>query len=178
MRAQVKEELEHIRHGELPQNELRQVHWILRMHSLGKKGKDLRETKKDVLKKRIGTSQSRSPIYDRSPIQNWVDMFNNVFFEPEFKKIKEKCIKEFVAVNYVGLLQIRNYAKYQYLLREISLLLKYRWQNLFSVSFWLFSLGSIVMPPFLLIPMIDWYKNNVNAKVLKNIRFEYDLGKS
>jgi len=53
MRAQVKAELEHIPPGELPQNELRQVYWILRMHSLGKKGKDLQESKKDVLKKSI-----------------------------------------------------------------------------------------------------------------------------
>lgn len=125
---------------------------------------------------RIATSQSRSPIYDRSPIQSWVDMFNNVFFEPEFKKIKERCIKDFVAVNYVGLLQIRNYSKYQYLWREIYLLLKYRWQNFFKIPFWFFSLGCIVMPPFLLIPMVDWYKNNVNTKLLKHIKFEYDLG--
>jgi len=127
---------------------------------------------------RIATSQSRSPIYDRSPIQSWVDMFNNVFFEPEYKEIREKCIKDFVAVNYVGLLQIRNYSQYRHLLREIYLLIKYRWQNLFNLSFWFFSSGCIVLPPFLLIPMVDWYKNNVNTKLLKNITFEYDLGKS
>lgn len=125
---------------------------------------------------RIRTSQSRSPIYDRSPMQSWVDMFNNVFFEPEYKKIKEKCIKEFVAVNYVGLVQIRNYTKYRYLLREIGYLIKYRWYNIFSPAFWFFGLGCIIMPPFLFIPMVNWYKNNVNAKLLKNIKFEYDLG--
>lgn len=52
MREQVKEELKHIYPGELPQNELRQAYWILRMHSLGKKAKGT-ETKSEVLKKSI-----------------------------------------------------------------------------------------------------------------------------
>lgn len=127
---------------------------------------------------RIRTSQSRSSIYDRSPLKSWVDMFNNVFYEKEFEDIREKCIKDFVAVNYAGLIQIRNYAKYRYLLREIYLLVKYRWQNFFNFSFWFFSLGCAVMPPFLLIPLVDWYKNNVNVKILKkfkNIKFESQL---
>jgi hypothetical protein len=52
MRQQVKEEMEHIPRGNLPQNELRQVYWGLRMNSLGKKAKEP-ETKEDVLKKSI-----------------------------------------------------------------------------------------------------------------------------
>lgn len=126
---------------------------------------------------RITSSQSRkvSSIYEKSPLQSWVDMFNSVFYEKEFKDIKGKCIKNFVAVNYVGLVQIKNYAKYKYLLREIWLLIKYRWENLFNIIFWFFSLGTIIIPPFLLIPLVDWYKNKINSKKLKDIKFEYSL---
>lgn len=123
---------------------------------------------------RIGSSQTRSvpSIYDKSPIQSWVDMFNNVFFESKFNKFKENMIKNFVAVNYVGLVQIRNYAKYRYLLREIWLLFKYRWQNIYSFQFWFFSLGCIIAPARLLIPMVDWYKNNINSKSLNKVRLK------
>jgi glycosyltransferase involved in cell wall biosynthesis len=131
---------------------------------------------------RIGSSQSRnapiycrktSYIYDKSPIQSWVDMFKNVFYETEFDKFRGYMIKNFVAKNYVGLVQIKNYAKYKYLLREIMMLLKYRWQNIYNPQFWIFSIGSIITPPVMLIPLVDWYKNNVNSRRLKDIKFQY-----
>lgn len=124
---------------------------------------------------RIRSSQSRnvSSIYDKSPLQSWVDMFNNVFYEHHFNKIKNYCIKNFVAVNYVGLVQIKNYTKYKYLWREIWLLLRYRWQNIFSLPFWFFCFGTIIIPPFLLIPLVDWYKNKINSSRLKVIKFKY-----
>ena len=77
---------------------------------------------------RISTSQTRSlsSIYEKSPIKTWEEMFDNVFYEKNFQKIKKYLIKNFVAVNYVGLVQIKNYAKFRYLLREIWMLLKYR----------------------------------------------------
>ncbi|MCX6794944.1 MAG: glycosyltransferase family 2 protein [Candidatus Falkowbacteria bacterium] len=118
---------------------------------------------------RISSSQTRliSSIYDKSPIQSWKDMFVSVFYEPEFKKIREECIRNFVAVNYVGLVQIRNYAKFRYLLRETWYLVKYRWQNIFSLQFWFFSLGCLIMPSSLLIPLVDWYKEKINSRRLK-----------
>ena len=126
---------------------------------------------------RISSSQSRSvsSIYNRSPLETWVDMFNQVFHEEKFRKFKNYCIKNFVARNYIGLVQIRNYSKFGYLIREIRLLLKYRIMNIFSFSFWFFSLGCIVMPPTLLIPLVDWYKNRINYKRIKEIRFEYKI---
>ncbi|MFH1744570.1 MAG: glycosyltransferase family 2 protein [bacterium] len=126
---------------------------------------------------RVGYSQTRriSSIYEKSPMQSWVEMFDSVFSESEFQKIKNNCIKNFVAVNYVGLVQLRNFAKYRYFLREIFYLIKYRWQNIFSLQFWFFSLGCIAMPPFLLIPLVDWYKNKVNSKRLKHVKFQYKL---
>jgi glycosyltransferase involved in cell wall biosynthesis len=126
---------------------------------------------------RISSSQTRSvsSIYEKSPIRSWKEMFDNVFFEPEFQKLKTCCIKNFVAVNYVGLVQIRNYARYGYVWREIFYLLEYRRQNIFSPQFWFFSLGCIIIPPCLLIPMVDWYKNKINAKKLEHIKFEYQF---
>lgn len=126
---------------------------------------------------RIASSQCRSvsSIYNKSPMLSWAEMFESVFKEKEFEKIRKYCIKNFVAVNYVGLVQLRNYAKYRYLLREIWYLVRYRWQNILEPPFWFFSLGCIVMPASLLIPMVDWYKNKVNSKNFKHIKFEYQL---
>lgn len=126
---------------------------------------------------RISSSQSRSvsSIYEKSPMQSWVEMFENVFREEKFRNLKKNMIKNFVAVNYVGLVQIRNYAKYRYLLREIGNLLKYRWQNIWNPAFWFFSLGTIIVPPYILIPMVDWFKNRIYSMSLKYIKFEYEL---
>jgi glycosyltransferase involved in cell wall biosynthesis len=123
---------------------------------------------------RISTSISKtvSSTYNKSPLQSWVDLFNNVFYESEFSKFREHFIKNYVSVNYVGLLQIKNYAKYKYLLREIFLLIKYRWYNIIDVRFWFFSLGCILTPSFLLIPLIDHYKSNVLSKKITNIKFK------
>lgn len=124
---------------------------------------------------RISSSQTRSvsSIYDKSPMQSWVDMFNHVFYEKKFERLKKYCIKNFVAVNYIGLVQIKNYGRFFYLLREIWYLIKYRLQNLFSFQFWFFSLGCIIIPARLLIPMVDWYKNKINSNRLKSINFKF-----
>ena len=100
-------------------------------------------------------------------------MFENNFPEDNFAKLKNYCIKNFVARNYIGLVQIRNYARYLYLLREIWYLLKYRPLNILSLRFWFFSLGCLIMPPLVLIPLTDWYKNKIYSKTLKQIKFEY-----
>ena len=113
---------------------------------------------------RIESSQCRflSSIYDKSPVLSWVQMFHDVFKEKEYEKIRNYCVKNFVAVNYVGLVQIRNYSHYWNLLREIWYLLKYRWENIFTPVFWFFALGTLIIPPTILIPLVDWYKNKVN----------------
>ena len=126
---------------------------------------------------RISSSQTRnvSCIYNKSPLKSWVDLFINVFYERKFENFRKYFIRNFVAVNYIGLVQLKNFSNYKYLLREIFLLLKYRWRNLFSLQFWFFSLGCIIIPAQLLITMVDWYKNKILSKYLKNIKFEYKL---
>jgi len=123
---------------------------------------------------RIRLSQSRKAFsYIKSPMQSWIDMFNTVFREKKFEKIRQNCITNFVAVNYVGLVQIRNYARYRDLVHEIFLLIKYRWSNLFVSSFWFYALTCLVLPPPILIPLVDWYKNKVLSKKIPRISFKY-----
>lgn len=124
---------------------------------------------------RISTSQTRglSSIYCKSPMRSWKEMFDNLLFEDKYLKLKNYLIKNFVAKNYVGLVQIRNYAHPGYFQREVYYLLKYRWENIFEFYFWFYTLGCLVIPPKLLIPLVDWYKNNIHAKKLPKIKFNY-----
>lgn len=126
---------------------------------------------------RITSSQTRklSSIYDRSPMQSWVDMFNTLFCEPELHPLRDRFIRDYVAGNFVGLVQIRNYARYRYLWREIYYLIKYRPDNLLRPQFWFFSLGCALMPPALLIRLVDEYKRRIVSPKLKGIPFEYKL---
>jgi hypothetical protein len=41
------------------------------------------------------------------------------------------------------------------------------------LQFWFFSLGCIVMSPFLLIPLGDWFKAKINSRIIKKIKFDY-----
>lgn len=117
-------------------------------------------------------SGSQNPaVYEKSPIQCWVDLFSSVFKDetPVCRNVREVCIKEFVATNYIGLVQIRNYARrYVYLLREIALLIRYRRKNIFNLQFWFFSLGTMLMPRRILKWLTREYKKKVNSKILKS----------
>ena len=123
---------------------------------------------------RIKLSQSRKAFsYIKSPMQSWIDMFNAIYSEKQFEKIRKNCIKNFVAINYVGLIQIRNFAHYQDLLHEISLLIKFRPSNLFTPSFWLYVLITLIFPPKLLINFTDWYKKVILSRQLAKINFQF-----
>jgi glycosyltransferase involved in cell wall biosynthesis len=127
---------------------------------------------------RIASSVTRKrglDTYDKSPILSWKEMIDYVFSESECEDLKKKIVTRFIAVNYIGLVQIKNYAKYRYLFREIYYLLKFRPKNIFSFQFWFFSLGTIIIPPSMLIPMVDWYKNKINSRKLNHIKFNYTL---
>ena len=125
---------------------------------------------------RIASSQTRSlsSIYNKSPLLSWVEMVKSIFAEKKYQKIQKYLIRNFITKNYVGLVQLRNYAKYKYFLREIWYLLKFNWTNIFQPAFWFFSLGCLITPASLLIPMVDWYKNKIYSQSLKNIYFDYN----
>lgn len=115
-----------------------------------------------------------SSIYNKSPVLSWAQMFINIFPEKKYKNVRNYCIKNFVAVNYVGLSQIKNYSyhSFWYTLREILYLIKFRPRNLITPTFWLFSFGAILIPRFILIPIVDWYKKRLNVSLLKSVKFE------
>ena len=126
---------------------------------------------------RIASSQSRhlSSIYNKSPILSWYQMFQKLFIKPQHQKLKNHLIANFMAKNYIGLVQIKNYSTFKNLLREIYYLIKFRPQNLFSPFFWFFGLGTIIIPSSILIPLVDWYKNQIYSKNLKHIKFSYQI---
>lgn len=120
-----------------------------------------------------------SSIYNKSPLLSWAEMFQTIFPEKKHEKIRNYCIKNFVAINYVGLAQIKNYSyrPYWYTLREIIYLVKFKPLNLINPAFWFFSVGALLIPSKLLIPIIDWYKKRVNKFIFKNIKFKHSLNK-
>ncbi len=125
-----------------------------------------------VVAVRIGTSQTRhiSSIYAKSPLQSWVDLFNTVLHEERFDEIREYCIKNFVAKNFVGLIQIKTNGRMSWLLREIRLLIKYNRRNIVDPRFWFFSVSTIILPSFILRRVVDFYKENFLSKSLKNVQ--------
>lgn len=126
---------------------------------------------------RISSSQTRSlsSIYEKSPMKSWKEMIDSVLHEKKFEKLRNILIKNFVAINYVGLVQLRNYARFRFFLREIFYLIKYRWMNIFSLYFWFFALGCLVTPPCILISLVDWYKNNIYFRKFRKIEFKYTV---
>lgn len=126
---------------------------------------------------RIRSSQSRSlpGIYEKSPLQSWVDFFNSVFFEKKFAGFRSYFIMNYCAKNYLGLLQIRNYSEYRYVLREIFLLVKYRWKNIYNPSFLLISGLCLLTPRIILISFVDWFKKTIHARSVRKIIFEFSL---
>jgi glycosyltransferase involved in cell wall biosynthesis len=125
-----------------------------------------------VIAVRISTSQTRqvSSVYSKSPMQSWIDMFNTVFSEEKFQVMREFCIKNFVAKNFVGLVQIKNYGKRRWLIREIMLLIKYNQLNLVDPQFWFFSIGTLAFPKSVLAPLVDFYKEHILSKTLTGIQ--------
>lgn len=119
----------------------------------------------------IGSSGTRSNIYYKSPLVYWVNMLNLTIINPKQQAIKNKLIKDFVATNYIGLLQIKNFDNSYRLYREIYFLLKYRPKNIFSFKFWIFIIFVVFTPKFISKNLSDWAKENINSKFIKNISF-------
>lgn len=108
------------------------------------------------------TSQTRSvsSIYDLSPTLSWLKMYDTLFSDDEFKKQKEWGYEHILANNYVGLIQLKNYAKKGVLEKEIAILIKHRPQNMLNIKFWFFAIGTLLVPQKLLRKIVDMYKEN------------------
>ena len=73
--------------------------------------------------------------------------------------------------NFVGLVQLKNYAKPGVLWREIKILGKERKRNLLDLKFWFFALGTLLVPRSVLIFLVDNYKAKVMSQQLGSINF-------
>lgn len=125
---------------------------------------------------RIRLSQSRKAFsYIKSPMKSWINMFDIIFSEKKFVSLRKYFIEEFVAKNYVSLVQIKNFSIFTNLIYEIILLIKYRIKNLFSLSFWLYVAITLLIPKKYLLLLTDWYKNKINSKFVPVIDFPHYL---
>ena len=113
---------------------------------------------------------SNSLVFKNSPMMAWHDLITITYYEDKFRGLKEYLIRNFVAKNYVGLVQIKNFGSYKSLFREIYYLIKLRWLNIFNPRFWLFSIGTIIIPRFILRKLVVIYKNKINSKFLRKIK--------
>lgn len=130
--------------------------------------------KDNIVGVRISASGSMNPIvYKKSPMIAWYNMINMVYYEDKFQGLRKYLTDNFVANNYVGLIQIKNYGSYNSLFREIYYLIKLRRKNIFDIRFWFFSIGTIILPRFILKKMVTIFKNKINSKFLGEIKFKY-----
>jgi glycosyltransferase involved in cell wall biosynthesis len=124
---------------------------------------------------RIRSSVTRhdSKIYDRSPVESWIQMFETVYSGKEYADLRKQCTNFITSTHFDGLVQLKTSASMKILLREILFLIKYRWRNLFNFKFWLFALGTILVPRRMLRILVDGFKKNVLSKTLKDVKFEF-----
>lgn len=123
----------------------------------------------------VGTfdSQSRhdSTLYNDSPTEQWIRMFQKIYKDKQYKKFRKLCIKHF-ATNYEGLVQIKNFGQEGLVEKEILILLKYRWQNIFVPRFWFYSIICVVTPKLILRKITDWFKSKILSKTIPKISFK------
>jgi len=124
----------------------------------------------------IKDSQTRfvNSIYDKSPTESWINMYNTVFSEEEFSQQREWG-NDSTSSHYLGLVQLKSYGKTGVLWREILLLIKYRKKNLIEPLFWIFTIGCLIIPRKILVFIVDKYKQYINSRFLNSIKFNYIL---
>ena len=122
---------------------------------------------------RISVSMSRTSTrtYHVSPTKSWLKMLNTVYQGDKYQEVKKTAVNQ-VAANFIGLVQIKNYGTFQYLIREIFIMLRLHPLSILNLKFWFFSLGTIFIPRRILIWLVDNYKNKILSKRLKNIKKE------
>ena len=126
--------------------------------------------KDNIVAIRIGNSGAMNPIiYKKSPLISWYNLIANTYKGEKFIRLRKYLINHFVASNYIGLVQIKIFAGLRGLLREIYYLIRLKRSNIFNLRFWFFSLGTIIIPGFLLRKMVVLYKNSIKARLLKGI---------
>lgn len=122
--------------------------------------------KEYTLAVRIGLSATRTNIYKKSPMVCWKEMVESVLFEKKYSKIKNAIIRDFIGINYIGLVQIRNYGSFRSYIREVSYLIKFRRMNLLNPKFWIIFLITLITPRPILRLLTDKFKTVFNSRFI------------
>lgn len=109
----------------------------------------------------------KASIYEPSPVQTWIEVFNVVLPEKKYEKVRKIC-QDYVSQNYVGLVQIKNYARFEDLIEEIYMHVKYRKASLVDRRFWFYTLICLFTPRILLQKIVDVYKSKLLSKTISN----------
>lgn len=129
--------------------------------------------KTNVVAVRMSTSGSKiSSVYINSPMMGWLNLIRRCFNAKKYSSLVSFLQYNFVASNYVGLVQIRSFGTYAQLLREIWYLIKLRPDNILNFKFWGYSLVTLLTTRKILIKLTAWYKERVNSKFIPNIEFK------
>ncbi len=106
-------------------------------------------------------------IYEPSPTQTWMDVFEYILPGKKYQRERKIC-QNYMAQNYVGLVQIKNYSYLKDLLEEICVHIKYRPASLIDKRFWFYTLVCLFTPRFLLRKIVDLYKSKMLSKSIAN----------
>lgn len=128
----------------------------------------------NIIAVRIGSSGSKiSKVYENSPMMTWKNLIDNTYKENKFIPIRNYLIMNFVATNYIGLIQIKNYGTFYQLTREIYYLIILRPQNIAHPLFLVYSIFTLLCPKFILQRLVPFFKDKINSKMTNKIEFEY-----
>ena len=106
-------------------------------------------------------------IYIPSPLKTWIEVFDKTLPENKYEKIRKIC-QDYVAQNYVGLIQIKNYGTMNGVIKEILYHIRYRKKSLIDLRFWLYSSLSLIVPRFLLWRITDMYKSKILSRMIRS----------
>lgn len=110
-------------------------------------------------------------IYEPSPLLTWIQIFNDMLKGKQYDKVRKIC-HNFVAQNYVGLIQIKNWARTQDLFEEIYRHVQYRKLSLIDKRFWAYSLATLLIPRFVLRNAADFYKSKILSKITPKLKIK------
>lgn len=119
------------------------------------------------------TSQCQNDIYDPSPSYSWIKLYEILLPEERYQKRREEIIEKTITTDFLGLAEIKNYGTFKELRKEIAIYAKCRKKNLINPKFYVYAIGSIMIPKALLKKMVAWYKDKVLSKRIESLHIDY-----
>jgi glycosyltransferase involved in cell wall biosynthesis len=108
--------------------------------------------------------------YKKSPIMVWYKLIFDTFDDSKLTQLKAYLVNNFIANNYIGLVQIKNFGTNANLFREVVCLVRLKPSNIFNLCFWFYVLGTLFTPRIILRRLVVFYKEKINANFLKNLK--------